>query len=137
MLLDRDLRSEAAERAQQYLAVRTPRGSCEAVTAAAVDADPAAVEHALLALTVLGDNCLAQIDVLADQQGVAGEVRGAALEIAAVLESPKLCEHLALAKADKVWHPAIERAEAMRHPRCTAAAPGDTPLPPRIFHEGM
>jgi hypothetical protein len=151
LLLDADLRSEASERALDQLALHAPRGACDAVTAAAPSAKPAAVEHALLALTALGDACLPQIEALADRGDAPSEVRGAALELVAALDSPRLCAHLARARADRVWHPAIERAEAMRQPRCDAPPPppppqspqparagsGETPVPTRIFHEGM
>lgn len=144
MLLDGELRSDAAEHALDLLA-RTaghaPRGTCEAIVAAAPTAPPEAVEHAFLALTALGDTCLPPIEALADQRGVPDQVRGAALEFTAVLESPRLCAHLALARTDGVWGPAIERAVALRAPRCgpTRAPPaghGDQPLPPRVFHQG-
>jgi hypothetical protein len=156
MLLDGELRSEASEHALDLLARHPPRGACEAVIAAAPKAHPEAVEHALLALTVLGDACLPPIEQLADDGGglpLAGsaaegrrgvddgsapsQVRGAALEFTAVLESPRLCAHLARAKADGVWHPAIERAEALRQPRCEPMPRGDQPVPPRVFHQGQ
>ena len=150
LLLDADLRSAASERALDQLAQHQPHGACDAVMAVAPTAAPAAVENALLGLTALGDQCLPQIEALADQRSASGEVRGAALELVAALRSPRLCAHLALAKAEGVWHPAIERAEAMRQPRCSATATptpviappakrghGEQPVPPRIFHQGM
>ena len=137
-LLDPD--RDAAERAlYRFSRAPTPK-ACDVVTEAARDATPEGVEHGLLALTVLGQQCLPQIERLFLDR-VDPEIRGAALEFLAVLESPKICEHIARARAEKVWEPAIERAELLVTHACKPVTitprKYDQPLPPRVHRQGM
>lgn len=133
MMLDPD--RDANERALYRFSRLVPAKACDVVTAAARAATPEGTEHALLGLTVLGTRCLAPIEALFLDAKVHPEIRGAALEFLAVLESPKICDHLVRARGDDIWHPAIERAELLAPP-CTKSRV-DQPLPPRAHKQGL
>jgi hypothetical protein len=135
MMLDLD--RDANERALYRFSRLTPAKACAAVTAAARAATADGTEHALLGLTVLGARCLPHIEALFLDGQVDAKIRGAALEFLAVLESPKLCDHLARARAEGVWRPAIERAELLAPPCATTPQRRvDQPLPPRAHKQG-
>jgi hypothetical protein len=135
---DRDVTERAT-----YRFSRSPSAkACEPVALAAKAATPEGVEHALLGLTPLGAACLPAIERLFLDASVHGEIRGAALEFLAVLESPKICEQLARARAEDVWRPAIERAELLVTRPCNATPPPhetkpQQPLPPRSHRQGI
>lgn len=150
MLLDHDGTGTmkwpaAAERAYFRISRHAPKGTCAAVASVAISARPSSVEYALLALTNLGTQCQQDIVTLADDSTAPSEVRGAALEIAAVLEVPDLCTHLDKATRDKVWQPAIDRARGLHHIQCGASKKqpdpkqrhGDQPLPPTVYRQGF
>jgi hypothetical protein len=140
LMLDPD--RDAAEHALYRFARAPTAKACEVVTNAARSATADGTEHALLDLTMLGTQCLPAIESLFLDRNVTGEVRGTALEFLAVLESPKICEHLARARAESVWEPAIQRAELLVTRSCKAVkvpkqGPVDQPLPPRTHRQGL
>lgn len=136
MLLDLD--RDANERALYRFSRLTPARSCEVVTHAARAATATGTEHALLGLTVLGTQCLPQIESLFLDATTSAEIRGAALELLAVLEAPAICEHLARARTDGVWRPAIERATLLAPSCATRRSPRvEQPLPPRVHKQGI
>ncbi len=137
LLLDGETLSLASEQAMAKLSRHPPPKTCATVTAAAKHAATVAANHAFLALTVLGTTCLPELEQLADDATALSEVRGAALEIVAALESPRLCAHLAIARRDHVWEPAIERATTLHGTTCAKVGHGDQPLPPHVYHQGL
>ncbi len=153
LLLDPDSGSRASEQALYRLSRHAPKGACDAVAAAARQARTEAAEHALLALTGLGAACVPAIERLFGDGTASAEVRGAALEMLAVLEAPSLCASLERARREQVWRPAIERA-ALLAPAACARPPaprrnekprrgeksprrGEEPLPPRGLRQGL
>ena len=104
LLHDRD----AGEQALYRIARHAPRGTCEAVAAAASTVEGA--EHAFLALTVLGDTCRPALARRFEDRRAPSEVRGAALELLGALGDRELAARIARAERDRVWRPAIERA---------------------------
>jgi hypothetical protein len=99
---------EAGEQALYRIARHAPRGTCEAVTAAATTGEGA--EHAFLALTALGDTCRPALAQRFEDRRAPSEIRGAALELLGALGDRDLAARIARAERDRVWRPAIERA---------------------------
>lgn len=140
-LLDFSGPSNASERALYYLSRLLPAGACDAVADAARTAQPDQTEFAFLALTVYGTQCLPAIEAVFDDTQATPEIRGAALEFTGVLGSKQLASNIARARKDKVWEPAIQRAELWLAPSSKQPAkptkPGKQNLPPRTHKQGM
>ena len=143
-LLDFSGPSNASERALYYLSRLLPAGACDAVAAAARTAQPDQTEFAFLALTVYGTQCLPAIEAVFDDTSATPEIRGVALEFTGVLGSKQLASNIARARKDKVWEPAIQRAELWLGPTSPSrpAKPGkpgkpNQTLPPRTHKQGM
>lgn len=143
-LLDFAGPSNASERALYYLSRLLPAGACDAVADAARTAQPEQTELAFLALTVYGTQCLPAIEAVFDDTSATPEIRGAALEFTGVLGSKQLASNIARARKEKVWEPAIQRAELWLSPpsskRPTKPAKSGKPnqdLPPRAHKQGL
>ena len=85
-VLDPDER--VRERALFHLARRRPATACARVTEAAPEATDRAVQDGLFALSVLGATCAPELERLAREARLRGEVRGMALEMLGLFRSP-------------------------------------------------
>ena len=104
----------ASERALYHLSRRRPPQACAPAIRAAYKTrgrlTDRAAEFGLLALTALGDACLARLETMAADGKAPRAARGAALEIAAALGSNRVSSLAKSFRATDARHPAPTRA---------------------------